>query len=43
MYTQQTNTSSGIHIGMMDNRDYGKDVDKNRNINMNELSSLIGN
>jgi hypothetical protein len=37
-----TAASSGIHIGVMNQNDYGNDVDKNRNINMNELQDLLG-
>ena len=44
MYGNMSGTaaSSGIHIGVMDQKDYGKDVDRNRNINMNELQDLLG-
>ena len=37
------NQESGIHIGIgMENDDYNKDAEKNRNIDMGELNQLLG-
>ena len=37
------NQESGIHIGIgMENEDYNKDAEKNRNIDMGELNQLLG-
>jgi len=35
--------SSGIHIGILDQTDYNKDHEQNRNIDMAELHELLGN
>ena len=37
------NQESGIHLGIgMDQADYTKDAEQNRNIDMGELNQLLG-
>ena len=41
MATYSKPTQSGIHIGM-DQKEYHKDAEQNRNIDMAELNELLG-
>lgn len=41
--THYKNQESGIHLGIgMDQADYTKDAEQNRNIDMGELNQLLG-